>query len=241
MRSWTLRALATLTVAFAIFTAGPAAAAWQTYLNEPLGFSVMFPGKPTEGKGMYRSDLVPEGVTDFVSFKDGDASFVAMVIQTGRNDDGAIVMGEFEYWLGHFGEMALNNVSRLNIGMEYGRFMSLDCSDSHIPEGVNQGVRARQMFKDAAGIVCPDGARLTTTLYFNQGRLYAAMGIQAGEDAKLSGAPGRFANSLNWEGANEVRARTMVDWVRVNASKAVTMGTAPPAAGAAPPAEGGGR
>jgi len=219
-----LRQIALTIVAVALFAAGPAAA-WETYSNEPLGYSVAFPSKPKEGTGVYHSDLAPNAPTHFVSLKDGDSSFVTMVIDTGRPEDGAILMGEVEYWLGHIGEIAQSNVSRLNVGMEYGRFLTVDCRDDFVVEDPAQGARGRQMIKDAGGIVCPNGARLTANMFFTRGRLYIAIGVQAGPDAKVSGTPVRFVNSLAWIGENEKRARANVDWAAVNAVR----GKAPPA------------
>ena len=206
-----MRQIALMIAAAAIVTSGPAAAAWQTYTNEPLGYSVMFPAKPKEGTGVYRSDLAPNAMTHYSTLKDGDTTFIALEIDTGRVEDGAILMGEFEYWLGHFGDIALDNVSRLTAGMEYGRFLTIDCRDDVIPEGPNQTVRAHQMFKDAAELVCPNGARLTTNVFFTQGRLYAITGIETGEDAKVADEPGRFANSIAWVGVNADHAQTLVD------------------------------
>ena len=205
-----LRQIALFTAALALF-ATPAFAAWETYTNEPLGYSVMFPGKPKEGTGVYRSDLAPNAATHYATLKDGNSTFISTEIDTGRVDDGAILMGEFEYWLGHFGDIRLDNVSRLTQGMEYGRFLSIDCRDDIIPEGPNQTVRAHQMFKDAAGLVCPNGARVTVNLFFTQGRMYAIMGMREGDDAKTSNEPGRFANSIAWVGKNAEHARTLVD------------------------------
>jgi hypothetical protein len=229
-----LRQIALITAAVAIVAAGPAAAAWQTYTNEPLGYSVMFPGKPTEGTGVYRSDLVPGATTHYATLKDGDSTFIAIEIDTGQAEEGASLVGEFEYWLTQIGHITLDNLSRLNVGMEYGRFLTVDCRDDIIPEGPNRAVRARQIFKDAASLVCPNGAQLTTNVFFTGGRLYAITGIQAGEDAKVSSAPGRFANSLDWVGANADHARTLINQTaRPAQGGAAQPGNAPQAPAAA--------
>ena len=81
-----MRQLALMTAAFAFAMAGPADAAWQSYENEPLGYSVMFPAEPSEGTGFYRSDLAPNAPTHYSSLQDGDSTFIAMVIDTGRVD-----------------------------------------------------------------------------------------------------------------------------------------------------------
>jgi len=201
-----------MTLAFLFVAIGPANAAWQKYENEELSYGVMFPAEPTEGTGFYRSDLAPNAPTHFSKLEDGDSTFIAMVIDTGRPEEGASLLGEVEYWLGHIGDIVLNTISRLNIGMEYGRFLSIDCRDDVVPEAANQTVRANYIFDNAAGLNCPNGARLTVNMFVNQGRIYIAAGMQEGANAKRSGAPGRFANSLGWIGANAERAQTLVDW-----------------------------
>jgi hypothetical protein len=198
--------------AIAAFVTSPALAAWQAYENEALGYSVMFPAEPVEGTGVYRADLVPAGATHYTQLRQGDATFTVVVIETGRSEDGAIVIGEFEYWLGHLGDIALNTISRLNTGMEYGRFISLDCRDGVASDGPNQTARALRIFEDAAALSCAEGARLTANVFFTQGRLYMVAGIQAGPNARTSGAPGRFANSLGWVGDNAEHAEGLVDW-----------------------------
>jgi hypothetical protein len=200
----------------------PAEAAWQAYENEALGYSVSFPGEPTEGHGTYRIDLAPNAATDYAKLIDGDATYAVLVIHTGRETDGAILMGEFEYWLGHFGDIVVNTVSRLNTGMEYGRFISLDCRDGSVSDGPNQTVRGHQIFEDAAGISCPEGARLTVNVFFTLGKLYAVVAILGGPNARTSGAPSRFANSLGWVGENDAHAETLVDWEARAAQRAAT-------------------
>jgi hypothetical protein len=203
-----VRQIALLTAAIAILASYPASAAWQTYTNRALGFSVMLPGTPTEGSGTYKTDLVPGGVpTHYAKLIDGDTTFVALEIDTGQPDEGTSLVGEFEYWLSQIGDIALDSISRLNVGMEYGRFLTVDCRDDVVPEGPRQKMRAREIFQDAAGIQCPNGARLTTNLFFTEGKLYAITGIVSGANAKTSSDPGRFANSLDWAGANAEHAR----------------------------------
>jgi hypothetical protein len=193
--------------------AGPAhaAAAWEPYTNEQLGYQVQFPGKPTEQTGVYRADLVREAPTNFATLKDGDASYTVLVIHTNLPNEGAILMGEFEYWLAYYGDVALNTVSRLNIGHQYGRFITIDCRDDVVPEGPLRTEKAHEMMEDAANIVCPNGARMTVNMFFTLGRLYAMIGIQAGENARTANAPGRFVNSLGWAGPNSAHARTLVE------------------------------
>lgn len=196
--------------AILLVSAGPAAAAWETYTKEALGYSVMMPGKPTEGTGIYRSDLVPGATTHFLKLVDGDTTFLALEIDTAEPNEGTSLTGEFEYWLSQIGNIAANNVSRLNVGMEYGRNLTVDCSDDVVPEAPKQTDRAKLMFANAAGFACPNGARLMANLFFTQGRLYAVIGMQAGPDAKRASAPVRFVNSLGWVGANADHAKAML-------------------------------
>jgi hypothetical protein len=199
-------------VAAAIVLLAPAAeaAAWEPYTNEAQGYSVQFPGKPTERTGVYRAELVTEAPTHFATLKDGQTSFTVLVIDTGLPEEGGILMGEFEYWLAYYGDIALNTVSRLNIGAQYGRFITIDCRDDVVPEGPLRVEKAHEMMEDAANLVCPNGARMTANVFFTLGRLTAVIGIQEGENAKTANAPGRFANSLGWVGTNAAHTRTLL-------------------------------
>ena len=217
-----MRQIFLMTAALALVASQAAAAAWETYNNEALGYTVMFPGKPTDGSGIYKSDLIPGAVTHFATLKDGDSTFLALEIDTGQPEEGTALMGEFEYWLGQIGRIAVNNVARLNVGMQYGRFLTIDCSDDVVSEGVKQPARARELFKNAAGLACPNGARIVANLFFTQGRLYAIAGMQTGANAKVAIAPVRFVNSLGWIGANADHARAMLEKVHpemVNAAQ----------------------
>jgi hypothetical protein len=201
-----------LVAALALASAQPAYAAWQAYENETWGYSVQFPGEPSEGTGIYRSDLAFAAPTHYTRLVDGDGTYTVMVVETGRPEDGAIVLNEFEYWLGLFGDITLNTVSRLNTGMEYGRFINIDCRDNVASDGPNQTERAHRLFMDAGQISCPEGARLTANAFFTEGRLYAVIATLAGPNAKTSGAPSRFANSLGWIGENAEHAKGLIDW-----------------------------
>jgi hypothetical protein len=229
-----LRLIVLIALAIALMPA-PAEAAWQKYDHTALGYSVTFPGQPSEATGIYSSHLAPRAPTQYSVLKQGEATYSAIVIDTGRREEGAILMGEFEYWLGHFGDIVVNTIQRLNAGMEYGRFYTIDCRDNVVSDGPLQNERARKIFADAARLACPNGARLTMSLHFTQGRLYAVTAVQEGADAKLSGAPARFVNSLQWITGNLEHAQRLVDW-----SAVTTAGVAPtamqPAAPAAPPA-----
>jgi hypothetical protein len=94
---------------------------WQTYTNQQLGYSVMFPGKPVEATGTYRTDLVPEATTHYAKLVDGSTTFVVLGVATGQPDEGTTFLGEFEYWLTQIGQIALDNISGLNVGMQLER------------------------------------------------------------------------------------------------------------------------
>jgi len=224
-----LRQTISIVALVALVASGAAAAPWEIYNNEALGYTVMFPGKPTEGTGVYKSDLIPGAPTHFATLKDGESTFIALEVDTGQPEEGTALMGEFEYWLGQIGDITVNNVVRLNVGMQYGRFVTLDCNDNVASEGVKQAGRARELFKNAAGLACPNGARIVADLFFTQGRLYAVMGMQTGANAKLASAPVRFVNSLGWIGANAEHARAMLERVHPE-----MVNRAPPAAAPTP-------
>jgi len=223
------RLFALIALAIASFAPSSAQAAWQKYDNTALGYTVTFPGQPTETTGIYSSHLAPKAMTHNAVLKQGDATYSVIVIDTGRLQEGAILMGEFEYWLGHFGDIVVNTIQRLNAGMEYGRFYTIDCRDNVVSDGPLQNERARRIFADAAGLTCPNGARLTMSLHFTQGRLYAVTALQEGPNAKLAGGPARFVNSLLWIAGNLEHANGLVDW-----SAVTTAGVAPTAPGVAP-------
>ena len=193
-----MRAIAWFSALTLLAATGPAAAAWQGYENEALGYAVTFPGTPTEADGNYKSDLLPGVPTHYATYKEGDETFLTIIVDTGRLQDGAILLGEFEYFLSHFGDVIVNTTTRLNVGMEYGRFLSIHCHDAVVSEGPLQVERAKRLFMDAAALDCPTGARLSAGLYFTQGRLYAITAMVAGADATLSPSPIRFINSLQW-------------------------------------------
>jgi hypothetical protein len=205
-----LRPIALLTAVVALFVSAPASAAWQTYNNEPLGYSVTFPGTPAEARGVYKSDLIPGVPTHYTTLREGESTFLALVVDMARPEDGTVIMGEFEYWLSHFGDVVVNTALRLNIGMEYGRFLTIDCRDGVVSDGPLQVERAKRLFQEAASFDCPNGARLSADLFFTQGRLYMIAGMQAGEDAKLSSAPVRFTNSLQWIAGNAEYGRGLI-------------------------------
>jgi hypothetical protein len=205
-----LRFLA-LIVAFVALAGTAEAAQWEPYANDRLGYQVQFPGKPTERTGVYRADLVREAPTHFAQLKTGDATFTVLTIETGLPQEGAILLGEFEYWLAYYGDIVLNTISRLNIGSQYGRFITIDCRDDVVPEGPLRTEKAHEMMEDAADLFCPNGARMTANVFFTLGRLYAVIGVQTGENAKTANAPGRFANSLGWSGPNSAHARTLLE------------------------------
>lgn len=223
-----MRQIALLTAVIALLASTPASAAWQSYTSEPLGYSVTFPGTPTEARGVYTSDLIPGAPTHTATFRDGESTFLTLIVDTGRPQDGTVIMGEFEYWLSHFGDVVVNTTSRLNVGMEYGRFLTIDCRDDVASDGPLQVERARRLFQEAAGLACPKGARLSANLFFTQGRLYAIAGMQAGADARLSPAPVRFTNSLQWIAGNADYGRGLI------ARSSLAGRAAAPAAPAAP-------
>jgi len=200
--------------AFSLFAlmgfSAPAAAAWSGYENEALGYAITFPGTPVEHTGSYTSDLIENAPTQYALYEEGDGMFMVLVIDTGRLEDGAVLMGEFEYWLTHFGDVVVNTTSRLNVGMEYGRFLTIDCHDNVISDGPPQVERAKRLFQGAANFDCLTGGRITLNLFFTQGRLYAIMARTMGEEAKLSPAPVRFVNSLQWVAGNAEYGRSLI-------------------------------
>ncbi|MEY4878987.1 MAG: hypothetical protein RJB62_456 [Pseudomonadota bacterium] len=205
-----MRQIVILSILAALFLSSPASAAWTGYENEEFGYAITFPGTPTEATGNYRSDLIPGAPAHYSLYEEGDGMFMVLVVDTGRLEDGAVLLGEFEYWLSHFGDIVVNTTVRLNVGMEYGRFLTIECHDDVVSEGPLQVERAKRLFQEAANFDCASGARITTNLFFTQGRLYAIIARQTGEEAKLSPAPVRFVNSLQWIAGNAEYGRSLI-------------------------------
>jgi hypothetical protein len=193
-----------------LILSAPAEAAWQRTENQKLGYAVVFPAAPRDSTGNYKSDVIPGAPTSVSTARDGDGTYLVMVADTGRPEDGTVIMGEFEYWLAHFGSVVVNTTLRLNVGMEYGRFIAIDCRDNVASDGPLQVERAKRLFQEAAQFSCPVGARLSAGLFFTQGKLYFVAGVMAGPDAKGSGNPTRFVNSLEWVGANAEHGRALI-------------------------------
>ncbi len=186
------------------------AAAWKEYPQRDLGFLVEFPGDPAASTGRYHTGLVQSANAHIFSFKDDQAFYVATVVDfLDRKEEGATLLGEAESNLTLLGDVASISISRVTPGAnaQYGQFITIDCKSRTGQRG--QGETARTWFKDITGGECPDQGRLVVNAFFTRGRLYLIQGINlpGSEDARLSAAAMRFANSLSFLGAGPRGAR----------------------------------
>src|SRR5215471_191491 len=185
------------------------AAAWKVYRQPELGFLVEFPGDPQASTGRYHTGLVQSATAHTFSLKDDQTLYAATVVDLlERKEEGATLLGEAESSLTMLGEVASISISRVTpgAGAIYGQFITIDCRSGRTG-GRGQAETARSWFKDMTGAECPDRSRLVANVFFTRGRLYFIQGINlpGAEDALLSPAAMRFANSLSFLGGNAGR------------------------------------
>jgi hypothetical protein len=181
------------------------AATWKEYRQAELGFLVEFPGDPAASMGRYHTGLVQSATAHVFSLKDDQTLYVATVVDLlDRKEEGATLLGEAESSLTMLGEVASISISRVTpgAGAVYGQFITIDCRSGQAGGQRGQANSARTWFKDMTGAECPDGSRLVSNVFFTRGRLYFMQGINlpGAEDALLSPAAMRFANSLSFLG-----------------------------------------
>jgi hypothetical protein len=179
------------------------AATWKEYRQPELGFLVEFPGDPAASMGRYHTGLVQSATAHIFSFKDDQTLYAATVVDLlERKEEGATLLGEAESNLTMLGEVASISVSRVTpgAGAVYGQFITIDCRSGQGGGQRGQASTARTWFKDMTGADCPDRSRLVANVFFTRGRLYFIQGINlpGAEDALLSPAAMRFANSLSF-------------------------------------------
>lgn len=208
-----MKFLTTLLCASAIGGSAMAAQAWVDYRNEELGYEVQFPEKPTEWKGVYTAEIIRNIPTRVEMVKTKAGPYTVMIADfSSRKEDGAILIGEVEYWLGNIGEISVNNTARLTQGRNYGRFLTINCSDDFIPEGEGLDIYAKKMWKDAANVECPNGARMVTNIYLVKGKLMVVIGVNYPDETGDVDGPAalRFAQSVAWYGPNAPKVEDVV-------------------------------
>src|SRR5262245_47302150 len=175
-----MRPIALLIVA-TLISVTPASAAWNEYPQPQLGFVVEFPADPASSTGTYKTTLVQNAAVHIYSVKEDHALYVATVVELlDRKEEGAILLGEAESLITQLGDVTSISVSRVEPGRAaiYGRFLSIDCRTSRVPDGLGQTIESvRSWFKNLTGVDCPDRSRLVVNMFFNRGRLYLINGI----------------------------------------------------------------
>ena len=204
-----MRRIAFVIVA-ALMAPGPAAAAWKEYPQPQLGFVVEFPADPKASTGNYRTVLVPSATAHIYSLKEDHAVYVATAVDfLDRKEEGASLLGEAEFNLTMLGDVTGTSTSRVEPGLAavFGRFVTIDCRSTRIPDQPGQTEAARAWFKNITGFECPDRSRLTVNMFFNRGRLYLIRGMNLPntEDTSFGPAALRFANSISFFAADGTR------------------------------------
>ena len=193
-------------IATVLIASSLTAATWKEYRQPELGFLVEFPGDPAASTGNYHTGLVQSATAHIFSLKDDQSLYVATVVDLlDRKEEGATLLGEAESNLTMLGDVASISISRVTPGAAavYGQFITIDCRGGRPGGQRGQADTARTWFKDITGAECPDRGRLVANVFFTRGRLYLIQGINlpSAEDALLSPAAMRFANSLSFLGA----------------------------------------
>jgi len=181
----------------------PAAAAWKEYPTRELGFVVEFPADPMMTRASYKTVLVPDGATAHVyTVKETNTIYVATVVDLpDRKEEGATLLGEAEYNLTLLGDLSGQSVSRVEPGRAsiFGRFLTVTCRAGRVGGQAGQVEGAVAWFKQIAGVECPTGARLTSNIFHNRGRLYLISGINLPNgDNNFGPAALRFTNSISF-------------------------------------------
>ena len=200
-----------LMLAAALLPSVPASAAWQEYPTQALGFIVEFPDMPATSRASYRTVLVPNGaLAHLYTVKQDNTVFVATVVDLlDRKEEGATLLGEAEYNLTLLGDLSGQSVSRVEPGRDavFGRFLTVSCREGRREGQAGQVEGAVAWFKQVTGVECPTGARLTSNVFHNRGRLYLISGINLpnGDDHNYGPAALRFANSISFYRADGTR------------------------------------
>ena len=197
-------------LAAALAASGPAFAAWQEYPTRELGFVVEFPAAPMKTRANYRTVLVPNPATAHVfTVKEENTIYVATVVDLlDRKEEGATLLGEVEYNLTLLGDLSGQSVSRVEPGRDavFGRFLTITCRAGRQGGQPGQVEGAVAWFKQITGVDCPTGARLTSNIFHNRGRLYLITGINLPNgDNSFGPAALRFSNSISFYRADGTR------------------------------------
>ena len=190
----------------ALIVSGTAAAAWKGYPLPQLGLALEFPGEPSIAMANYKTPLVPSAPVYSYSFKQDNALFIATIVDLmEKKDNGANILGEAQFNYETMGDVPNSSAIRVenpNVAV-WGRFLTVDCRSSKIPDQPGLANTARAWFKNNTGYECPDGARLTVSMFFNKGRLYLIQGMNLPnpDDSTIGPEALRFANSVSFPSA----------------------------------------
>ena len=122
-----------LMIASALIASSLAAASWKEYHQPQFGFVVEFPADPSASTGNYKTTLVPATASHNLSLKEDNAHYVATVVDLpDRKEEGAILLGEAEFYLRQLGDVTSTSMSRVEPGRAaiFGR-LSLSIAGAH--------------------------------------------------------------------------------------------------------------
>lgn len=186
---------------------GAAGAAWAVYERPELGYRLDFPDTPAETNGVYRSILVQRAPTHIVTAQTDTGVFTATVVDLfDRAEDSASLMNEAEFFLNLLGDVVDISTTRTPPGERavFGRHITIDMRSGRADEQIGQTEAAHKLFKDATGLDVVDGARMTTHMYFRNGRFYIFHGVNLPVDGDARSPDAlRFLLSFVWTDLDE--------------------------------------
>jgi len=167
--------LAVMAGAAFTFTAMPAQAAWKTYIDKELGFSVMMPGDVTASLGTFRGQLAgPRQTINYRSMDDNIEYRITVMNFVQAQAEGAALLGERQFMFQDKKKVLTDVFSRVGSGADavYGRKSVIDLPD-------NKG-------------------RSTGAFYFTKGKLFLFETTVPANGNLASPDPDRFIDSVSF-------------------------------------------
>nr|TFG54530.1 MAG: hypothetical protein E4H34_02460 [Hyphomicrobiales bacterium] len=138
----------------------PAAAAWNSYVSHPLGFSFRAPGEISVETGVYRAAVGGERQAIIYRSLDNNIDYRLSVVDfTDRADEGSVLMEEAAYILQDDMQVLLNDFGRVDTGADavYGRRMTFDLPDGSGRKSVGTYFTKGRLFMIEATVLPENG------------------------------------------------------------------------------------